>query len=191
MFGKREENPFRESVEIIIIGFIAFLALVWFEVSTLESTRTLWFVALLYEYGGKWLVGGVLWALGLWGVSQSATGARSGITTVLTLAGIVSLFLFQAPLAGFIQGLQGKDGMPKIVEQASGEPPKVAEPPKANDISYRIFTDKNGREIEALLTGFDGRNVHIRRKDGAVFTTDISIYSPTDQDYIRKHAPQK
>ena len=179
MFGKREENPFRESVEMILIGFIVFLALVWFEVSTQESTRTIWFVALLYNYGGKWLAGAVIWAFGLWGLSQSASGAKVGITTLLTLAGILSLFLFQAPLAGFIQGLQGKDGMPKIVEQ-----------PKSNEPSYRIFTDKNGRQMEAAVTDFDGRNVHIRRKDGAVFTTDISIYSPADQDYIRRHNPR-
>lgn len=179
MFGKREENPFRESVEIILIGFIAFLALVWFEVSTLESTRTIWFIVLIYNYGGKWLVGGAIWALGLLGIYQSASGTKARIATVLTLGGILSLFLFQAPLGGFIQGLQGKGGMPKIVEQ-----------PKTNERSHRIFTDKNGRKMEAVLTDFDGRNVHIRRKDGAVFTTDISIYSPADQDYIRKHIPR-
>ena len=177
IFSKRKDNPFRESVEVIIIGFIAFIALVWFEVSTLESTNTIWFIALIYNYGGKWLVGGVLWGLGVLGAFKYGYGIKLWISIAFTLAGITALYLFQYPVAVYISELQGKDGIPKVFEQNKSD----------RELDFRILKDRKGREIEAAILDFDGNDlVQIQRRDGKVFTTGISVYSDPDQAYIRK-----
>ncbi len=53
---------------------------------------------------------------------------------------------------------------------------------------YRTFSDTQGRTIKARITKVDGKQVHIRRKDGIATKADISLFSKSDQDYIKDWA---
>lgn len=55
----------------------------------------------------------------------------------------------------------------------------------AADPGFRLFTDPQGREMQAKLTRVSGDDVYIERQDGLATKVDISIFSPDDQAYIR------
>jgi len=50
----------------------------------------------------------------------------------------------------------------------------------------REFKASDGRRIIAKLISFDGVNVKVERSDGKIFENPIKIYSPEDQEFIRK-----
>ncbi|NBB78638.1 MAG: hypothetical protein GVY36_04235 [Verrucomicrobia bacterium] len=55
----------------------------------------------------------------------------------------------------------------------------------AADPGFRLFTDPQGREMQAKLTVVSGDDVFIERQDGLATKVDISIFSKEDQAYIR------
>lgn len=55
----------------------------------------------------------------------------------------------------------------------------------AADPGFRLFTDPQGREMQAKLTLVSGDDVFIERQDGLATKVDISAFSPDDQAYIR------
>lgn len=56
---------------------------------------------------------------------------------------------------------------------------------RAADPGFRLFTDPQGREMQAKLTLVSGNDVFIERQDGLATKVDISIFSRDDQAYIR------
>lgn len=50
---------------------------------------------------------------------------------------------------------------------------------------YRIFTDTEGREVEAQLLGVDGAQVHLRIKPSGEYTLPMDTFSRDDREYIR------
>ena len=50
---------------------------------------------------------------------------------------------------------------------------------------YRDFTDKQGRVMNAELINVIGKEVRLKRDDGAAFTVDPSIFCEEDENYIR------
>lgn len=53
------------------------------------------------------------------------------------------------------------------------------------EAEYRNFKDQRGRTIQARVLSVNGDEVSIERADGRQFTVPVSIFSQTDQDYIR------
>lgn len=60
----------RTSLVLFAVGAGLFFLLAWWEGSEAALTGP-WFLVLLYYLGGKWLVGGVCWAIGLFGLVYS------------------------------------------------------------------------------------------------------------------------
>ena len=50
---------------------------------------------------------------------------------------------------------------------------------------YREFRDQRGRAIEARVLRVSGDKVTVERRDGKQSTVSVSVFSQTDQDYIR------
>lgn len=50
--------------------------------------------------------------------------------------------------------------------------------------NYREFTDKQGRTMKAELINVIGKQVRIKREDGATFNVDPSVFSKEDQEFI-------
>lgn len=173
IFTKKEENPYRNAREIIYIGFLVYLALLWFEVSMVESARAPWFIAIVYEYGGKWLVAGFLWLFGIIGVLKYKTGP---IVALAALLGIAGLVFYDQDLGEFILSQQGKDGVPAVLEKMF----------EGDRIEYRTFTDTQGRTIQARVLDHDDHQVRIEREDGSIFTIEMSTLSEADQAYVKR-----
>jgi hypothetical protein len=58
---------------------------------------------------------------------------------------------------------------------------KPAGPPD----TYRLFTNRTGQTMEAEILAFVGDKVTLRRRDGQVFTTALTIFSPADLAYLQ------
>ncbi len=63
----------------------------------------------------------------------------------------------------------------------------IATPSKADEGEFRIFTDKKGQKIEAILLKVapNWEKMKIRRKDGKEFETEIVNLSLDDQQFIK------
>ena len=55
----------------------------------------------------------------------------------------------------------------------------------AGESTFRTFSDRQGREMNAKLTHVSGDDVYIERRDGLSTKLNISIFSKDDQDFIR------
>lgn len=55
----------------------------------------------------------------------------------------------------------------------------------AGESTFRTFSDRQGREMNAKLTHVSGDDVYIERRDGLSTKVNISIFSKDDQDFIR------
>ena len=50
---------------------------------------------------------------------------------------------------------------------------------------FRQFHDRQGRTVQAQVLKVSGDRVTIKREDGRTFTVPLSVFSETDQKYIR------
>ncbi|MEC7274361.1 MAG: hypothetical protein VXU48_03855 [Verrucomicrobiota bacterium] len=55
---------------------------------------------------------------------------------------------------------------------------------------YRVFKDRQGREMEALISRVSGEDVYIERKDGLSTKINRSAFSQKDQNYIAQWAKE-
>ena len=53
---------------------------------------------------------------------------------------------------------------------------------------FRTFTDTKGRQMEAKITRVSGDDIHIKRKDGMETRVKLSVFSETDQEYVKQWA---
>ncbi len=62
-------------------------------------------------------------------------------------------------------------------------------PARAEDATSRIWTDKQGRQLEATFVGLDGANISLQNKTGQTFTFALTNLSAEDQNFAKNAKP--
>lgn len=62
-------------------------------------------------------------------------------------------------------------------------------PVRGEDAASRIWTDKQGRQVDAVFLGLQGDNISLQTKDGRTFTFALSNLSPEDQNFAKSAKP--
>ena len=94
--GEDDDFTIWNTLWLFLLGFVAFYGLDYFEASSMESVRVPWYIALCYYIGGKNVVAGILWSLGLltfwfW-MSKFRLGSLIGAAIVLGLVAVLTLY---------------------------------------------------------------------------------------------------
>lgn len=62
-------------------------------------------------------------------------------------------------------------------------------PLRAEEAASRIWTDKQGRQVDAIFLGLQGDNISLQTKDGRTFTFALSNLSAEDQNFAKTAKP--
>lgn len=118
--------------------------------------------------------------------SRTSENKRRYALSLLLLFGILGLALYSAwrleSVKNFVEG-PVRDRLVELVEERESVP-QTEKVPQTVSTRYRIFTDMNGREMEAKVQGFTGSKVVIKRRDGEIFESEFGRFSHEDRDYL-------
>ncbi len=180
-----EPNYFLRGVLLIALGLGIFFGLTWVQSAGIEAldssfvAKAFFRLHLPYFLGAIFtLLGLVSWIRGLMSVAAHLNScfltASLAFLVLITITGAILFIEYRPDLAA-------KRVAERRVAQETGMPPET-EP------AVRTFTSADGRTMNAVLVGFDGRKVKIKRADGKVFTNRIELYSAADQAFIREQS---
>lgn len=62
-------------------------------------------------------------------------------------------------------------------------------PVRAEEAASRIWTDKQGRQVDAIFLGLQGDNISLQTKDGRTFTFALTNLSAEDQTFAKSAKP--
>ncbi len=62
-------------------------------------------------------------------------------------------------------------------------------PLRAEEAASRLWTDKQGRQVDAIFLGLQGDNISLQTKDGRTFTFALSNLSAEDQNFAKSAKP--